>query len=744
MDNLVGRDLGRYTILEPIGKGGMAVVYKARDTRLDRLVAIKVIRVDRFAPSLLDQVLKRFEREALALAKLSHPNIVHVHDYGDFEGAPYLVMEYLSGGNVRIKPGIPRPWQAAVRLVLPIAQALAYAHHNKIIHRDIKPSNILLSADGRPMLTDFGIARMLESQPGTALTGTGAGIGTPEYMAPEQWTGQAGPQSDQYSLAVVLYELVTGVKPYTADTPAGILVKQISEPLPSPVQFVPGLPGPLEQALLKALARQPGDRYPSMLAFARALQELLSQAATEESETVLELSSEGPFQASQPAVEPVPDQAVAPAGSGQELMADPLQGPAASRPHPGRLPKRLWAYGLLVLGVVAVAILGAGLIGGFPTGHPAIPVPTHTGTPLPGLVVPSLAPSLAPSSVPPSPTIPASALKVGIVLAPGPGGIEDKNYNGPCTKALSDASTQLGIIGLSLQPGQPSDIAGNIQQFLGGKPDLIITLGLPAGIATATAARANPDQKFVIVDYSFPDCWAGAVEGQDCGSSIALPNVLGLTFQTDQAAALAGYLAAGMSRTGKVATFGGIQVPGITSVMKGFQAGILQYNLKHARNVQLIGWDNATQQGVFIGNFDSRPDGKDAAERLYFQGADIILPLAGEAGVGAAIYCSDSRNCLVIGFDSDWFFSYPEYGIVELTSVQKRIDLAVFERVQFLTHGSFKGGTVFYDLANGGVDLAPYHNFENQVPQSLQDELSMLKASFINGGITVDSIYQDR
>ncbi len=274
MSNLIGQSVGRYQILEQLGEGGMATVYKAHDTRLDRFVAIKVIRTDQFAPSMLTEMMRRFEREAKALAQLSHPNIVHVHDYGEYEGAPYLVMEYLPSGNLEKRPNAPMPWQEALRILVPIAEALAYAHEHNIIHRDIKPANILLTEKGRPMLSDFGIAKILENKEAGTLTSAGSSIGTPEYMAPEQWVGEAGPQSDIYSLGVVLYELVTGRKPFVADTPISIMLKQANEPLPRPSEYVLDLPVEFENVLLKAMEKQPGDRFKTMSEFAAALETL--------------------------------------------------------------------------------------------------------------------------------------------------------------------------------------------------------------------------------------------------------------------------------------------------------------------------------------------------------------------------------------------------------------------------------------------------------------------------------------
>ncbi len=275
MSGLIGQNLGRYQIRELIGEGGMATVYKAYDTRLERDVAIKVIRREAFPPDQLDTILKRFEREAKSLGGLSHPNIVGVIDYGEYEGAPYLVMVYLPGGTLKDRLGKPMLWRDAVRLLIPITRALEYTHEHNIINRDVKPSNILMTEKGQPMLTDFGLVKIFEDKGSTNLTASGSGLGTPDYMAPEQWIGEASTQSDQYSLGVVLYEMITGHRPYTSDTPAGILLKQVNEPLPFPKQYIPDLPQNVESVLLKVLARKPGDRYPDMRAFANELQNLL-------------------------------------------------------------------------------------------------------------------------------------------------------------------------------------------------------------------------------------------------------------------------------------------------------------------------------------------------------------------------------------------------------------------------------------------------------------------------------------
>ncbi|HNB85163.1 MAG TPA: protein kinase [Anaerolineales bacterium] len=276
-NGLIGKKVDRYEILEKIGEGGMATVYKAYDTRLEREVAIKFTKREAFPPDQLEMILKRFEREAKALGRLSHPNIVGVIDYGEYDGAPYLVMTYLPGGTLKQKLGKPIPWREAVETIIPIARALHYVHSHNIMNRDVKPSNILLTENGEAMLTDFGLVKLFEGQDTSQqLTDSGVGIGTPDYMAPEQWTGETTALSDMYSLGVVLYEMITGRRPYISDTPAGILLQQVNEPLPLPKTYIPDLPANIEAVLLKTLARNPKDRYANMNAFANDLQSILT------------------------------------------------------------------------------------------------------------------------------------------------------------------------------------------------------------------------------------------------------------------------------------------------------------------------------------------------------------------------------------------------------------------------------------------------------------------------------------
>ena len=272
MDHMIGRSLGKYQIIEPLGEGGMATVYKAFDPGLERYVAIKIIRAINQIDS---DFLIRFQREARALAKLDHPYILKVLDYGEENGIPYLVMPYVAHGTLKQYIHKRFGYQKALEIILPIAEALGYAHRRKIIHRDIKPANILFGESGEPILSDFGIAKMLDAGEQTQLTGTGLGIGTPAYMAPEQWNGIADERTDIYALGIVLYELITGRCPFQADTPAAILIKQVQDPLPRPISFVPDLPESVEALLFKALSKDPALRFQSMDDFIQGMNAVL-------------------------------------------------------------------------------------------------------------------------------------------------------------------------------------------------------------------------------------------------------------------------------------------------------------------------------------------------------------------------------------------------------------------------------------------------------------------------------------
>src|SRR5947207_4306004 len=258
MNALIGRSLGQFRIVERIGAGGMATVFKAYQPNLDRYVAIKVLP----AYHARDPVfVKRFVQEARAVAKLVHPNILQIHDFGDQDNITYIVMEYVDGGTLkdRLKQR-PVTVPEAVDFVIQAAEGLGCAHGHGIVHRDVKPANMLVRKDGHLLLSDFGIAKILEGT--TNLTRVGTGIGTPQYMSPEQGTGQmVDRRSDIYSLGIVLFHCLTGRVPFTADSPLTITLKHMNEPLPIDKLAAEGVPAPIIQVVQKMAAKQQQDRY---------------------------------------------------------------------------------------------------------------------------------------------------------------------------------------------------------------------------------------------------------------------------------------------------------------------------------------------------------------------------------------------------------------------------------------------------------------------------------------------------
>lgn len=272
--SLIGQTLGnKYKIVQLLGKGGMATVYKGYQEQIDRYVAIKVLPPH---PGQDAEFAQRFLLEARTVARLQHPHILPVYDYGTEGDVAYLATAYIEGGALgdRIDSG-PMPLSTVETYLREIASALDYAHRQGIVHRDVKPDNILINSEGYSLLGDFGIVKLLSSD--SNLTATGGLIGTPAYMAPEQAQGgEVGPASDIYSLGVVVYEMITGRQPYTADTPLHVMMKHITDPVPHISEVVTDVPLAVENVLLRALAKQPEDRYPTAAAFAEDFSRAIS------------------------------------------------------------------------------------------------------------------------------------------------------------------------------------------------------------------------------------------------------------------------------------------------------------------------------------------------------------------------------------------------------------------------------------------------------------------------------------
>ena len=396
MGDLAGHNLGPYRILERVGAGGMATVYKAYHAAMDRYVAIKVL------PQHLARdpnFRARFQREARTIARLEHRYILPVHDVGEENDIPYFVMRYTDGGD--LNDLIARKSLTVARiaaLVAQVAEALAYAHRQGIIHRDVKPANILISRDGDPLLTDFGIAKIYEET--LQLTGEGMMVGTPTYMAPEQLQGQpVDPRTDIYALGVVLYQALTGEPPFIAETPLAVALMHIHNPLRPPRQLNATIPEVIERVILRAMAKDPADRFQTADEMSEALHQALTGLSRPTAELPAATDDRLPTVAgtpSTPATPMMPAAAATAADSAESTAGAPA--PAARR----RISPIWLGAGAAVIAVVALAALllrGAPAVGDRPAA--AIPEATRVAVATGGASAP-VAPA-APAGTPVTP-----------------------------------------------------------------------------------------------------------------------------------------------------------------------------------------------------------------------------------------------------------------------------------------------------------------------------------------------------
>ena len=304
------------------------------------------------------------------------------------------------------------------------------------------------------------------------------------------------------------------------------------------------------------------------------------------------------------------------------------------------------------------------------------------------------------------------------------GGIDDSGFNQTAWKGVQDSMKAYGIDGRYLESQSETDYEPNLNALLDAKCDVIISVGFLMADATATSAGANPDAKFSIVDMAY---------------NPTIPNVLGMVFATNEAAFMAGYLAAGMTQTGVVGTFGGINIPPVTGFMDGFYYGVAYHNSQKGTSVQVLGWNPESKDGLFTGNFESLDDGRAFAQNLYDEGADIVMPVAGPVGLGSAtLAAAHGTDALkIIGVDADQTQTDPGNADVYLTSVLKRMDSTVMQVIKQTMDGKFAGGMMVGTLANEGVSLAPYHSFDSAVPAALKAEIEAIRTGIIAGSINV-------
>ncbi len=329
----------------------------------------------------------------------------------------------------------------------------------------------------------------------------------------------------------------------------------------------------------------------------------------------------------------------------------------------------------------------------------------------------------------PAPT--AKPFKVGFVTDTG--GIDDQSFNTTQWNGVQRAVKELGVQAQFIQSDEATQYTPNLTEFASQGYDLVVAAGFFLGGDLAKVAAQYPDVKFSIVDYSYPDPF-GVPEGV-VGNKECIPNVEGQVFKTDQAAFLAGYLAAGMSKTGKLGYFGGAKIPTVTIFGVGFQAGMEYYNTVHGTSVTLIGWDNKTGEGLFTGDFADLTKGKEAAQSLFDEGADIFMGVGGLIG-SPGFDVARERGGYGIWVDVDGYNLLPEARDVMLTSVMKNMDNSVFDVIKATMDGKFNGCGVYVgSMENNGVGIAAYHDVDSKVPADLKAEVEALKAKIVSGEI---------
>jgi basic membrane protein A len=753
----IGQTLNkRYQIQELLGQGGMSAVYKAFDPNLRRTVAIKMVHPHLSSD---ESFIKRFMEEAAAIASLRHPNIVQVFDFNSDEDINYMVMENLPGETLQArlqrlnKNQRKMTIDEAVQITMNVCDGLNYAHKRGMVHRDIKPANIMLDINNQAILMDFGIVKIVGS---AAHTLTGAVIGTANYMAPEIIRSEPADQrSDIYSLGITCYEMLGGSPPFEADSAMTIMMMHLNDPIPNLEQIRDDLPKDLVNIVYKMLTKDRKDRYQTVDELSDDLRKLTQKITTNELET-----PESERSQSDQAEINISTQIISPPGDANNYATlvetpentkrvDEIPATLIEIPEKTQIKERIgkkkrinWGVvglisGLLV--ITAIVIIGIStswfgfseqigvvkpgstatsqIMGEEPTNKQNTLVTQATIHPEDGdnLKATELAEQMEKE-------------KFLVCLLTDTGSLAGSPFLENAFMGIKRAQDELGVRGEYLESNDESQYEMHLNQFIEMRCGLIISAGYMLGDITIRYAEMHPDTKFSILDFA---------------ENGGLPNLMNSVYQIDQASFMAGYLAAAMTKTQTVATYGGMPIPPVEMFMDGFARGVQFYNEAKGKNVRVIGWNMENQGGrIFIDSFDNQGLGEEIANEFLSQSADIIYPVAGSAGLGSAAAVMNHGSGYIIGVDSDWAEKYPEFAPILLTSSIKRMDQTIFALIQVTMEGNFGGERYVGNLENEGVGLAPFHDSEATIPGEVKVELEEIRELIISGQIEFNPIYQ--
>ncbi|MBN2389662.1 MAG: BMP family ABC transporter substrate-binding protein [Anaerolineae bacterium] len=685
----------RYRIEAVLGQGGMGAVYRAWHLGLEKYVAIKeMVPQPGLEIQMLDQLRVQFRREAVILARLDHSNLVRVLDSFEEEGRAYLVMDLVEGENLSDR--IQRMGQVSeaevVRWARELLAALAYCHAQGVFHRDIKPHNIIICADGRAVLVDFGLVKLWDPNDPRTKT-VMRGIGTPEYAPPEQYDAQTGHtdgRSDLYSLGATLYHALSGESPPTVTQ--RVVNPEVLRPLQ---QLAPNLNPQLANIVMRALELRPADRFQSaeeMLVDFREGALFSSPPVTKSPETVA-APSHGLDSKTQ-VMPSVTEQMPPPSESDKPPQME------QRKPFWKRLKKAHIVAIVVSMLIILCLCVGARLRNRDARQSQLATEPTSE--PLQAVIEAELSSELtqvAQEVEPPiEPEVPP--LRIGLVTDFGP--VDDGGFNQAAWNGVMEVGRTLEAEVDFIESEDQGAYIHNISQFAEAGYNIIVTVGFMMAEATVEMARAYPDIKFIGVDQAQAE---------------PIPNLVGLVFHENQIGFLAGMLAAHLTENNVVAVvLGSEQIPQIVGFRDGYVDGVTATD----PSITVLANFHPGEMGEAF----SDPEwGAATAAQFIREGADVIFVAAGMTGNGALMEAAGHEGVLCIGVDTDQWETIPEARPCLVTSAIKQIDGGIVELVHLAIEDRFPAGNYY-----GGAGLAPFHDFDARISPELKTLLHELEA----------------